>query len=122
MVQACLNGARTASGFAGYRVLVEVLGEAEDPVAEAERIREHVSAEQSRLSPRSEGARTWDVLDHDARLGLESRTGLEDTLVFAVGSPAPDIHALVRAAVACFRGLLDKLAGPDIVTQERRDE
>ncbi len=47
-----------------------------------------------------EGAATWPVLRHARRLGLDTRIGLEDTLVLPDGSTAPGNAALVAAARA----------------------
>jgi uncharacterized protein (DUF849 family) len=41
---------------------------------------------------------TWPVFRQARALGLDTRIGLEDTLVLPDGSPAPDNAALVRAA------------------------
>ncbi|MTB87916.1 3-keto-5-aminohexanoate cleavage protein [Aeromicrobium senzhongii] len=53
-----------------------------------------------------EGASAWPALRHALVLGLETRIGLEDTLLLPDGSPAADNAALVGAA----RELVDRLA------------
>jgi uncharacterized protein (DUF849 family) len=48
----------------------------------------------------AEGPATWAVLVDAVRRGVDTRIGLEDTLVLPDGSRAPDNAALVAAAVA----------------------
>jgi uncharacterized protein (DUF849 family) len=50
-----------------------------------------------------EDGSAWPVLRHAVRLGLDTRVGLEDTLVLPDGRPAPDNAALVRAALGVVR-------------------
>jgi uncharacterized protein (DUF849 family) len=52
----------------------------------------------------AQDASAWDVLREAVRLGLDSRIGLEDTLLLPDGSVAPDNAALVAAAVALAHG------------------
>lgn len=47
-----------------------------------------------------EGASAWPALRHAARLGLETRIGLEDTLLLPDGTEASGNPELVRAALA----------------------
>lgn len=51
-----------------------------------------------------EGASAWPTLRRAGELGLDTRIGLEDTLVLPDGSPAPDNVALLEAARALLRG------------------
>lgn len=41
----------------------------------------------------------WPLLEHAGARGVQTRIGLEDTLLMPDGSPAPDNAALVSAAV-----------------------
>ncbi len=45
-----------------------------------------------------DGAATWVLIDDAGRRGLDTRVGLEDTLLGPGGEPAPSNAALVRAA------------------------
>jgi uncharacterized protein (DUF849 family) len=51
-----------------------------------------------------EGAGAWPVLRLAGERGLDTRIGLEDTLLLPDGSPAPDNEALVAAAVDVLAG------------------
>jgi uncharacterized protein (DUF849 family) len=82
------------------RVLIEVADP--DPAAAVE----HCARIEAALdvagidAPRlhhGEGVATWAVIDAALALGRDVRIGLEDTLVMADGSPAPDNAALVAA-------------------------
>ena len=41
----------------------------------------------------------WPLLEHAGACGVQTRIGMEDTLLLPDGSPAPDNAALVAAAV-----------------------
>lgn len=64
----------------------------------------HVTGEEIPVLLHGEGSSCWPALREAARLGLATRIGLEDTLVFPDGSPAPDNAALVRAARQVISG------------------
>jgi uncharacterized protein (DUF849 family) len=90
-----------ASGTARWcaRVLVEV----EDPdpaeaVAHAERIDRLLAATGLPRLHHGQERATWAVLVAASRAGHAIRIGLEDTLVWPDGRPAPGNEALVRAA------------------------
>jgi uncharacterized protein (DUF849 family) len=67
----------------------------------------HVSLEEPGLPIllHGEEGSTWPVFDLAVELGLDSRIGLEDTLLLPDGSTAPGNAALVRAAVERMRGV-----------------
>jgi uncharacterized protein (DUF849 family) len=83
------------------RVLIELPDEAAEVVREhAEALIAHVRAEESDIAILLHGEErsAWPALALAAELGLESRVGLEDTLVMPDGRPAFDNASLVRAA------------------------
>ncbi|MCV2489364.1 3-keto-5-aminohexanoate cleavage protein [Geodermatophilus sp. YIM 151500] len=86
------------------RVLLELPHEldADDVVTEADRLRDRLPGGVPVLLHGQDGS-CWPALRYAARLGLDTRIGLEDTLVLPDGSQAPDNAALVAAA----RSLLD---------------
>ncbi len=85
------------------RVLVELPAEAADVVrSHAEGLIAHVAREEPDLPILLHGEElsTWPALDLAAEFGLDTRIGLEDTLLLPDGSEAPSNAALVRAARA----------------------
>lgn len=85
------------------RVLVELPAEAADVVRpHAEGLIAHVAREEPGLPILLHGEElsAWPALDLAAELGLDTRIGLEDTLLLPDGAPAPSNAALVRAARA----------------------
>ncbi|MDF2561702.1 MAG: hypothetical protein K0R99_3148 [Microbacterium sp.] len=89
------------------RVLIELPDEPAETVREhAEAMIAHVSLEEPDLPIllHGEEGSTWQVFDLAVELGLDSRIGLEDTLLLPDGSSAPGNAALVRAAVERMRG------------------
>ncbi|WP_258134240.1 3-keto-5-aminohexanoate cleavage protein [Microbacterium sp. MYb45] len=90
------------------RVLIELPDEPAETVREhAEAMIAHVSLEEPDLPIllHGEEGSTWPVFDLAVELGLDSRIGLEDTLLLPDGSSAPGNAALVRAAVERMRGV-----------------
>ncbi|NJI59369.1 hypothetical protein HCX50_08020 [Microbacterium oxydans] len=90
------------------RVLIELPDEPAETVREhAEGMIAHVSLEEPDLPVllHGEEGSTWPVFDLAVELGLDSRIGLEDTLLLPDGSSAPGNAALVRAAVQRMRGV-----------------
>ena len=90
------------------RVLIELPDEPSERVrAHAEAMIAHVRLEEPDLPIllHGEEGSTWPVFDLAVELGLESRIGLEDTLLLPDGSTAPGNAALVRAAVGRMRGV-----------------
>lgn len=85
------------------RVLVEVQDgpDQDESVRVADRLLAAVASTGARLPVllHGEGSSCWPVLRRAARLGLDARIGLEDTLVLPDGSPASGNAALVRAAL-----------------------
>lgn len=77
------------------RVLLEVMG---DP-ADAAGLVDALGDPGVPVLLHGEGAAAWPVLREAGRRGLETRIGLEDTLVLPDGAPAPDNAALVTAAL-----------------------
>ncbi|RJL34180.1 3-keto-5-aminohexanoate cleavage protein [Bailinhaonella thermotolerans] len=88
-----------ASGVECLRVLVEVVDQ-EDPLSTARDLLARLRGVPAPLLLHGEDANAWPVFRLAAELGLDSRVGLEDTLVLPDGSPAPSNAALVRAALA----------------------
>ncbi|WP_259976586.1 3-keto-5-aminohexanoate cleavage protein [Microbacterium sp. p3-SID336] len=85
------------------RVLVELPDEAAEVVrAHAEGLIAHVAREEPEASVLLHGEElsAWPALDLAVELGLDTRIGLEDTLLLPDGSDAPSNAALVRAALA----------------------
>ncbi|MGY1602558.1 3-keto-5-aminohexanoate cleavage protein [Geodermatophilus sp. SYSU D00815] len=60
-----------------------------------------------------EGSSCWPVLRLAVDQGLDTRIGLEDTLVLPDGSPAPGNEALVRAARALVDAAVRRSVGGD---------
>lgn len=90
------------------RVLIELPDEPAETVRDhAEGMIAHVSLEEPELPIllHGEEGSTWPVFDLAVELGLDSRIGLEDTLLLPDGSTAPGNAALVRAAVERMRGV-----------------
>lgn len=86
-----------------WRVLVELPDEAADAVApHAEGLIAHVRLAEPDVPILLHGEQrsAWPAFSLAVELGLDSRIGLEDTLVLPDGRTAPDNAALVRAAVA----------------------
>ena len=89
------------------RVMIEPLdADAADAVAHAAAIEDVVVAAGVTLEQvhHGEGLACWAVNERGLARGHGIRTGLEDTTVLPDGTLAPDNAALVRAAVAMFRG------------------
>ncbi|WP_037909195.1 3-keto-5-aminohexanoate cleavage protein [Actinacidiphila yeochonensis] len=93
------------------RVMAEVVAEdAEAAVAAAEDLLVRIEALDLRPAGRGpvllhgQERGTWPVLALAADRGLDTRIGLEDTLLLPDGSPAPDNAALVEAARAVLTG------------------
>jgi len=86
------------------RVLLECMeGSAAEALANAHAMLEFVLGSawpQARVVLHGEGPATWEVFRRAVALRLDTRIGLEDTLVLPDGTPAPDNAALVDAAVA----------------------
>lgn len=83
------------------RVLVECL--AEEPgaaLADAAAILAALPADGPPVLLHGEGSATWPVLTEAVRRGLDTRIGLEDTLVLPDGSVAPGNLALITVARA----------------------
>ena len=83
------------------RVLLEVMDGAPDPVTAAAALVDTLGTDPGvPILLHGEGTAAWPVLREAGRRGLDTRIGLEDTLVLPDGSPAPDNAALVTAALA----------------------
>src|SRR5258706_4673935 len=86
------------------RVLLECMEEsADDALANARSMLDVVRSSArpgGRVLLHGEGASAWAVLHEAVALGLDTRIGLEDTLVLPDDAPAPDNAELVAAAVA----------------------
>ncbi|MFG3581539.1 3-keto-5-aminohexanoate cleavage protein [Micromonospora chersina] len=81
------------------RVLVECLSEQVDvALADAAAILAALPTDRPPVLLHGEGPATWPVLAEAVRRGLDTRIGLEDTLVLPDGAAAPDNPALVSAA------------------------
>ncbi|MFG3600131.1 3-keto-5-aminohexanoate cleavage protein [Micromonospora chersina] len=81
------------------RVLVECLAEQVDvALADAAAILAALPTDRPPVLLHGEGPATWPVLAEAVRRGLNTRIGLEDTLVLPDGTAAPDNPALVSAA------------------------
>lgn len=81
------------------RVMVELQGDGD--AATADTLLEQVRAAGSPAPVLLHGLddSCWRLLEHAGRRGLQTRIGLEDTLLLPDGSPAPDNAALVSAAM-----------------------
>jgi uncharacterized protein (DUF849 family) len=87
------------------RVLVEVMDDQPSPATTAGRLLDTLGPEPGvPVLLHGEGAAAWPVLREAGRRGLDTRIGLEDTLVLPDGAPAPDNAALVTAARALLAG------------------
>jgi uncharacterized protein (DUF849 family) len=89
------------------RVLIELPDEPAETVRDhAEAMIAHVELEEPGIPIllHGEEGSTWPVFDLAVELGLDSRIGLEDTLLLPDGSTAPGNAALVRAAVGRMQG------------------
>ena len=85
------------------RVLLECMEESEPAaLANAQAMLEVIGPSTSAGRPllHGEGPATWAILREAVARGLDTRIGLEDTLVLPDGSPAPDNATMVAAAVA----------------------
>ncbi|MFU8871325.1 3-keto-5-aminohexanoate cleavage protein [Micromonospora sp. SL4-19] len=83
------------------RILVECMAEEPDvALSDAAAILAALPAGGPPVLLHGEGAATWSVLAEAVRRGLDTRIGLEDSLVLPDGSVAPDNVALVAAARA----------------------
>ncbi|MEU4368453.1 3-keto-5-aminohexanoate cleavage protein [Micromonospora chersina] len=81
------------------RLLVECLAEPVDvALADADAILTALPTDRPPVLLHGEGPATWQVLAEAVRRGLDTRIGLEDTLVLPDGTAAPDNPALVGAA------------------------
>lgn len=80
------------------RVLLEVLPRGDDPVARARRLLDVLGGPGIPVLLHGEGPSCWPLLDEAARLGLDTRVGLEDVLDLPDGTPALDNCELVVAA------------------------
>jgi uncharacterized protein (DUF849 family) len=81
------------------RILVEIIGAPADAaVSAADAILERLDGRVPVLLHGEEAA-CWPLVAHAGRLGLPTRVGFEDTLVFPDGSPATDNAGLVRRAL-----------------------
>jgi uncharacterized protein (DUF849 family) len=90
------------TGLDVVRVLVEVEGEAEEAIATADAIEAVLErgAVEAPLLEHGFGVATWRVIERALARGYDVRIGLEDTLLFADGSPAAENAALVAAVAA----------------------
>lgn len=81
------------------RVMIELA--ADGDTATADELLSQVQAAGSRAPVLLHGldASCWPLLEHAGRRGLQTRIGLEDTLLLPDGSTAPDNAALVSAAL-----------------------
>lgn len=86
------------------RVLVEVRPES-DPIPTAEALLRLLEPLGVPLLLHGEDAGAWPVLGYAARLELDTRIGLEDTLLLPDGTSAPDNAALVNSARRTLRNL-----------------
>ena len=93
--------ASAIQGTTGWaRVLVEIIGgSAETAVSRADDILAALDAVGPVLLHGEEAA-CWPLVAHAAKLGLDTRIGLEDTLVGPNGEPVADNAELVRHALA----------------------
>ncbi|MFI5909213.1 3-keto-5-aminohexanoate cleavage protein [Dactylosporangium sp. NPDC051541] len=82
------------------RVLVEIMGPGDDPLAILRRLDE-VGVHGERLL-HGEGERCWELVALAGRLGLPTRIGLEDTLTGPDGEPVADNAELVRLALSVW--------------------
>ncbi|MEU2639855.1 3-keto-5-aminohexanoate cleavage protein [Micromonospora fulviviridis] len=83
------------------RVLVECLAEQVDvALADAAAILAALPTDRPPVLLHGEGPATWPVLAEAVRRGLDTRIGLEDTLLLPDGTVAPDNLALVTTAHA----------------------
>ncbi|HZB18977.1 MAG TPA: 3-keto-5-aminohexanoate cleavage protein [Blastococcus sp.] len=83
------------------RVLLEVMDDEPHPVTAAAALVDTLGTDPGvPILLHGEGTAAWPVLREAGRRGLDTRIGLEDTLVLPDGSPAPDNAALVTAALA----------------------
>jgi uncharacterized protein (DUF849 family) len=86
------------------RLLAEVRPGA-DPVPAAEALLRLLEPLGLPILLHGEDDTTWPVLAYAARLELDTRIGLEDTLLLPDGTPAPDNAALVTTARRTLRAL-----------------
>jgi uncharacterized protein (DUF849 family) len=87
------------SGLDVLRILVEVEGDAEEAIDTAAAIEDVLKrgGVEAPVLEHGFGVPTWRVIERALARGYDVRIGLEDTLVFADGSFAPDNAALVAA-------------------------
>jgi uncharacterized protein (DUF849 family) len=82
-------------------VLLEVMDDEPHPVTAAAALVDTLGTDPGvPILLHGEGTAAWPVLREAGRRGLDTRIGLEDTLVLPDGSPAPDNAALVTTALA----------------------
>jgi uncharacterized protein (DUF849 family) len=83
------------------RLLVECMADdVTQALVDADAILRAIGAEhETDVLLHAEGPAVWAVLREAVARGLDTRVGLEDTLVLPDGTPAPDNAALVAAAV-----------------------
>jgi uncharacterized protein (DUF849 family) len=95
-----------ASGLAQHcmRVMIELAPDADTATADRllDRIRAVGSPAPALLHGRDGSC--WPLLQHAGVRGLQTRIGLEDTLLLPDGSTAPDNAALVSAAMQLLAG------------------
>ncbi|MFI7214527.1 3-keto-5-aminohexanoate cleavage protein [Micromonospora maritima] len=85
------------------RVLVECMAErVETALADAAAILAALPGEGLPVLLHGEGPATWPVFGEAVRRGLQTRIGLEDTLLLPDGTPAPDNAALVTTARSLY--------------------
>lgn len=114
-LKACINGARTPGQHPGLPVTPQQLADAALAAHRAGAFAVHLHAKTAdgvdSLLPRPAAGgddgvllhglddSCWPLLRHAGRRGLQTRIGLEDTLLLPDGSTAPGNAELVRAAV-----------------------
>ncbi|GLZ35439.1 hypothetical protein Lesp02_76260 [Lentzea sp. NBRC 105346] len=87
------------------RILAEVRPDKADPISEAEALLCELEPFGLPILLHGEGDSAWPVLTYAARLELDTRIGLEDTLTLPDGTPAKDNSALVAQARRTQRAL-----------------
>jgi uncharacterized protein (DUF849 family) len=95
-----------ATGAEVTRVLVEPVDAGGDALAIVAAIHDaldRLGVTAPRLQ-HGDGDATWVLIEDAVRRGLDTRVGLEDTLLGPDGAPAAGNEALVRAARALFTG------------------
>jgi uncharacterized protein (DUF849 family) len=97
--EAAASWARSAVGAHCMRVMIELPGDGD--IASADELLSQVRAAGSPAPVLLHGLddSCWPLLEHAGRCGLQTRIGMEDTLLLPDGSIAPGNAALVSAAV-----------------------